>query len=108
MNPPETNRSAPPPSLPHDAACKSTFAHALAVEDLMHGFVASVLEHDPARFATLDFDTLEPVSAASIDNTWHGPTGFASMAMSTLHRCAPMRGDPARSSRLTSPSGPTP
>lgn len=70
MSPPETNLSAPPPPLPHDAAYKSIFAHTLAVEHLIRGFVANLVEYGPAWFATLDFDTLEPLPTESIDETW--------------------------------------
>ena len=75
MSPPETNRSAPPHPLPHDAAYKSTFAHALAVEHLMRGFVANLVEHAPAWFATLDFDTLEPLPTENIGSFTPGSRG---------------------------------
>ena len=72
MSPPPQEPDRSPPPLPHDAAYKSIFVHALAVEHLMRGFVANLVKDGPAWVATLDFDTLEPVPTESIDETWRG------------------------------------
>lgn len=83
MSHPETNLSAPPPPLPHDAAYKSIFAHTLAVEHLIRGFVANLLEEGPAWNETLDYNPLKPVPTENTNRPRSGLAGRDSLLLRT-------------------------